>query len=167
MRIKEKGERTIIKYFFSIRFLWGRAGGAEVATRYLFIVLRKKERNPFGTLPSAVAAPQKVFFLHMLLFFPFRFQNTHTKAATGFSEREKRWNSKSFFSWGDCDAFYNLKLGERGGGELRANRGRETPSSPPNPVYRKLEQNISCTGEDEEKRVFSRYISDEACGSYH
>ncbi len=125
---KRKRRTDNHQVFFSIRFLWGRAGGAEVATRYLFIVLRKKERNPFGTLPSAVAAPQKVF-LHMLLFFRFAFKIRTPKLLLGFL-REKRVGTANLFFLGRLRCVLQFKLGERGGNCGQTVVGR-LPQVPP------------------------------------
>ncbi len=107
----------------------GEGGGAEVATRYLFIVLRKKERNPFGTLPSAVAAPQKVFFYTCCFFSRFASKIRTPKLLLGFL-REKRGGTANLFFLGRLRCVLQFKLGERGGNCGQTVVGR-LPQVPP------------------------------------
>ncbi len=117
MRIKEKGERTIIKYFFSIRFLWGRGGGESRSCNTLFIYCVEKERKKsFRYSSFSSCCPSKGFFIHMLLFFRFASKIRTPKLLLGFLREKRGVEQQIFFSWGNCDAFYNLKLGEGGGG---------------------------------------------------
>lgn len=125
---KRKRRTDNHQVFFSIRFLWGRAGEQKLQ-HAIYLLCWERKKEILSVLFLQQLLPLKRFFLHMLLFFRFAFKIRTPKLLLGFL-REKRGGTANLFFLGRLRCVLQFKLGERGGNCGQTVVGR-LPQVPP------------------------------------